>query len=207
MDHRPVGADPDGPSPLEGWGEIAALAEDRLGLGLARRLQPTALLGDPAVELAPPDREAPELGGRLDRLLVAQLGDKPAGALPNPEGVGRPRLESEGRVEGHDLDSAAGAAVAPTPELDLAGEGHEAAWRPAIRLHRPTAGGAGGRRHEIGLEASLELSPERAVDLGEGDGHRPLERADVGMLRRQVDLERHRTLHREPLRLRVVAAA
>ncbi|HSW32428.1 MAG TPA: hypothetical protein VLH36_02325 [Steroidobacteraceae bacterium] len=175
------------------------IAQDGLGLVIELGLDPAALVGDPAVELAPADRPAPQLGRHVDRALIAHLGYQPQAALPDGEGVLGARLEAEGLVERDDLAPAARAAVPPTAQLDLAGEGHQATRGPAIGLHRPAAGRAGDRRLEGGLQAFDQLPPERHADLRQGCAHRPLERADVRVLRRKADLDRHRTLHPEPL--------
>ena len=54
---------------------------------------------------------------------------------------------------------------------------------------------------EDSARAADQLLPEPDPDLGQGRADRSFERADVGMLRRDVDLDRNRTLHREPLQM------
>ncbi len=174
-------------------------AQDRLGLGRPGRFERGALLGHPAVELTPADRPTAELGGGVDRLLIAHLGDEPQPALVDPEGVRRPRLKAEGGIEWHDLRPTARAAIPASAQLDLAGEGHQATPRPTVRLHGPAAGGAAGRHRQGLLQAIDHFAPESDADLDEGLADRPLQRADVRVVGRQANLDRHRTLHLEPL--------
>jgi hypothetical protein len=112
--------------------------------------------------------------------------------------VGRPGFEPERPVERDDLRPAAGAAIAPPAQLDLAGEGDQPTGRPAVRLHRAATAGAGDGRREGGFEPPDEHVPEPDADLGERADDRSLERTDIGVLGREADLERDRTLHREP---------
>lgn len=107
-------------------------------------------------------------------------------------------LEAEGKIERHGLGPAGRAAVPPAPQLDLTRERHQPARRPAVPLHRSAAGRAGVRHRERCLEARNELAPQPHPDLGQRRAHGPLERTDVGMLRRKDNLERDRTLHLSP---------
>lgn len=153
------------------------------------------------MELTAADRPAPQLGGDVDRALVAHLGHQPEAPLADPEGVGRPGLETERGIERYDLGPAAEAAVAAAAKLDLARQGDEPARRSTVRLQPPAAARARERCREGRFESPDHLVPEPYPDLSESRADRPLERADVGVLGRQADLERDRTLHREPLQM------
>lgn len=148
--------------------------EDRLALRRASRLEQAALLGHPAVELAAPDRPAPDLGRGLDRLRIAHVGHEPQGALADGEGVRNSGFQAECSVERDLLGATGGTAEALSAQLDLPAEGDEAAGCPAVRLQRPAAS-TGSRSWEGGLELRDELTPQRGTDLGERGTHRPLE--------------------------------
>ncbi len=176
-------------------------AQNRLGFGCPGGFERGALVGHPAVELASADRPAPQLGRHVDRLLVAHLGHQPEPALADPEGVLDARLEAQRGVERDDLAAAVDAPEAPAAQLDLAGEGDQASWRPAVGDQPPSAGWTVRRPRDGRLEPPDQLHPQRSPDLSERIAHGPFKRADIGLLGRDPHGQRHRTLHPEPLLL------
>jgi len=69
VDHRPIGADPDGAAAPGPRSPVGVGAEYGLGVDPGR-LESGSLGSHPAVELAPADRPPAQLGRSLDRLLI-----------------------------------------------------------------------------------------------------------------------------------------
>jgi hypothetical protein len=110
-----------------------------------------------------------------------------------------PRLEAQGGVERDVLRAAGETAVPPAPQLDLARQGDQPARGPAVGLEPSPTGGAPVRDGERRLQPGHQLAPQAHPDVGQRGAHGPVQRADVGMLGGQVDFDRNRTLHDEPL--------
>lgn len=110
-----------------------------------------------------------------------------------------PGLEPEGDIERHGLRPAGRAAVPATPQLHLARERHQPPRRPTVRLHGPATALARGGCRQGRLELGHEGPPQGGPDLGQSRAHGALQRADVGVVRREMHLHRDRTLHHEPL--------
>ncbi len=171
VDHRPVGLDPHVARGPAGRCASRLVAQDRLGLGHDRRLDPGALLGHPAMELTVADRQPAELVERRRCLRVREFG--------------------------HDLRAARPTTEPAAVQVHLAGQRDQPARRPAVGLERPTARAA-NRDREGRLEHPHEFGPQRLSDLGQGGIDRSLERAEIGMLGPQGHGQRDGMLHASP---------
>jgi hypothetical protein len=178
---------------------------DRLGLGLDRRLEPAALFPRPERWSSPRPIEMRRRSAAASTVfwsLSSVTSRQASSRTPSVWAVrgSRPRAASRGTTsvpQPLQRKRPRRSSISPTSLTRRRGA------QPFAFIEAPQAVQAAGTTRSASRRAN-ELTPEGHPGLGAGDGDRPLERADVGMLGRQANRERHRTRHREPLRLLVV---